>query len=98
MNISSLPSPEIDGYSSLLAALKERIRAARFRSVLAVNRELIALYWEIGRDVLARQAHDGWGAKTIDRLADDLSAGFLRDDGPIGTKPQIHASFRGGLS
>ena len=70
-------SPEIpEGYSSLLSILKERIREARFRSSLAVNRELILLYWQIGNDILARQDSEGWGAKTIDRLAADLRRDF----------------------
>ena len=70
-------SPEIpEGYSSLLSILKERIRQARFRSSLAVNRELILLYWQIGNDILARQDSEGWGAKTIDRLAADLRHDF----------------------
>lgn len=34
------------------------------------------LYWHIGRDILARQAEQGWGAKVIDRLAHDLRTTF----------------------
>ena len=34
------------------------------------------LYWQIGRDILARQAEQGWGAKMIDRLAHDLRTAF----------------------
>jgi predicted nuclease of restriction endonuclease-like (RecB) superfamily len=65
-----------EGYSALLAALKERIREARLRSSLAVNRELILLYWSIGRDILSRQEQAGWGAKIIERLAADLHRDF----------------------
>jgi predicted nuclease of restriction endonuclease-like (RecB) superfamily len=65
-----------EGYSALLAALKERIREARLRSSLAVNRELIVLYWSIGRDILSRQEQAGWGAKIIERLAADLHRDF----------------------
>jgi predicted nuclease of restriction endonuclease-like (RecB) superfamily len=43
---------------------------------LAVNRELVLLYWQIGRDILDRQAEQGWGAKVIDRLAHDLRSAF----------------------
>ena len=46
------------------------------RAALAVNRELVLLYWQIGRDILARQAQQGWGAKVIERLAHDLRAAF----------------------
>ena len=60
-----------DGYASLLAELKERIRTARLKAAVAVNEELILLYWSIGRDILDRQTAAGWGARVIDRLAAD---------------------------
>ncbi|MFN7923875.1 MAG: DUF1016 N-terminal domain-containing protein [Bryobacteraceae bacterium] len=41
------------------------------RTVLAVNRELVLLYWGIGREILARQQEEGWGSKVVDRLAQD---------------------------
>ncbi len=64
------------GYGDWLADLKDRIHIAQQRATLAVNRELVLLYWQIGRDILARQADQGWGAKVIDRLAHDLRAAF----------------------
>ena len=54
----------------------ERIRSAQLRASLAVNREMGLLYWQIGRDILQRQAQEGWGAKVIDRLAADLHHAF----------------------
>jgi predicted nuclease of restriction endonuclease-like (RecB) superfamily len=63
-------------YTGWLASLKQRIRSAQQRAVLAVNRELVLLYWQIGQDILARQQAQGWGAKVIERLARDLSAAF----------------------
>jgi predicted nuclease of restriction endonuclease-like (RecB) superfamily len=63
-------------YTNFLAGLKERIRSARVRAALSVNRELILLYWEIGREILTRQASQKWGAKVIDRLAEDLRREF----------------------
>ena len=68
------PAPE--GYADWLADLKGRIHSAQQRATLAVNRELVLLYWHIGRDILARQAQQGWGAKVIERLAHDLRAAF----------------------
>ncbi|RYD37629.1 MAG: DUF1016 domain-containing protein [Verrucomicrobiaceae bacterium] len=65
-----------DGYGTWLADLKERIHRAQQHASLAVNRELVGLYWQIGRDILARQAAQGWGAKVIDRLAHDLRTAF----------------------
>jgi predicted nuclease of restriction endonuclease-like (RecB) superfamily len=65
-----------EGYADWLADLKTRIHSAQQRATLAVNRELVLLYWQIGRDILARQAAQGWGAKVIERLAQDLRAAF----------------------
>ena len=64
------------GYADWLAELKTRIHTAQQRAALAVNRELVLLYWQIGRDILERQAQQGWGAKVIERLAHDLRAAF----------------------
>jgi predicted nuclease of restriction endonuclease-like (RecB) superfamily len=71
----SLTAPP-QGYAEWLAELKTRIHSAQQRATLAVNRELVLLYWQIGRDILARQAQQGWGARVVDRLAKDLRAAF----------------------
>ena len=69
------------GYADWLAELKTRIHSAQQRAALAVNRELVLLYWQIGRDILARQAEQGWGAKVIERLAQDLRSAFPKMKG-----------------
>ncbi|MCX7087848.1 MAG: PDDEXK nuclease domain-containing protein [Methylococcales bacterium] len=63
-------------YTDWLKALKQRIHTAQQRATLAVNRELVLLYWQIGQDILMRQGEQGWGAKVIERLAHDLRAAF----------------------
>jgi predicted nuclease of restriction endonuclease-like (RecB) superfamily len=65
-----------EGYANWLGEVKSRIHNAQQRAALAVNRELVLLYWEIGRDILQRQAGQGWGAKVIERLAHDLKTAF----------------------
>ena len=65
-----------EGYAHWLAELKDRIHNTQQRATLAVNREMVALYWHIGREILARQTALGWGAKVIQRLADDLRTAF----------------------
>ena len=65
-----------DSYPQFLADLKSRIRAAQVRASLSVNRELVLLYWQIGRDILERQDKEIWGAKVIDRLPADLKRAF----------------------
>lgn len=67
---------ESTGYADLLSDLKARIGAARVRAALAVNRELIELYWHIGREIDTRMIEEGWGVKTVDRLARDLRSIF----------------------
>jgi predicted nuclease of restriction endonuclease-like (RecB) superfamily len=64
------------GYAALLKDIKERVRTAQVRAALAVNRELIVLYWSIGRDILDRQKVEGWGTKVIERLAKDRGTEF----------------------
>lgn len=66
----------LEGYPQLLNDLKERIRTAQIRAAIAVNRELVLLYWQIGRMILDRQAQAGWGAKVIDQLSKDLRREF----------------------
>jgi len=53
------------GYDEFLNDLKSRIQTAQVRAALAVNRELVLFYWNIGREILVRQAAQGWGAKVI---------------------------------
>jgi predicted nuclease of restriction endonuclease-like (RecB) superfamily len=59
-------------YPSLLANIKQRIRAAQVRAAFSANAELIRLYWDIGRVIEARQRQEGWGRAVIPRLARDL--------------------------
>src|ERR1041385_6508774 len=72
------PTPSLlpEGYEDFLRDLKQRIRAAQVRAAVAVNRELILLYWHIGRDIIERQGRAGWGARVIERLAADLHREF----------------------
>jgi predicted nuclease of restriction endonuclease-like (RecB) superfamily len=65
-----------DDYPGFLSDLKTRIREARVKAALSVNRQLILLYWGIGRDILRQQEEEGWGAKVIDRFSADLKKEF----------------------
>ncbi len=59
-------------YADLLSALKTEIQTSRIRAHLSVNKEMILLYWRIGRKILEQQADQGWGAKVIETLSNDL--------------------------
>jgi len=63
-------------YTAVLEAVKARIRAAQLKAVLAVNHELVSLYWHIGKDIIERQDKEGWGSKVVERLAKDLYREF----------------------
>lgn len=68
-------------YSPLLAEIKSRVQSARIKAGLSANRELLTLYWDIGRLILDRQQIAGWGAKVIDRLSQDLKHEFPSQQG-----------------
>lgn len=68
---------ELDkSYVEVLHDLKIRISEARQRAAILVNKELLLMYWEVGNTIIDMQAKEGWGAKTIDRLAQDLQSEF----------------------
>lgn len=63
-------------YPPFLTTLKEQIRAAQVRAALAVNTELILLYWHLGRSIRQPEKQQGWGAKVVTQLAADLRLEF----------------------
>src|SRR4051794_33935556 len=64
------------GYAQALEQLKARIRTAQLQASLAVNRELIQLYWDLGKQIVERQKIESWGKGVVDRLARDLQKEF----------------------
>ncbi len=65
-----------DNYDEFLKALKERIRNSQVRAALAVNQELIQLYWEVGKFIVQQQKEYSWGQGVIEHLARDLKKSF----------------------
>ncbi|MEE3719601.1 DUF1016 N-terminal domain-containing protein [Tumidithrix elongata RA019] len=63
-------------YTELLVAVKQRIRAAQYEALRAVNRELVMLYWDIGKMIVTRQQGETWGKSVVEQLAKDLQAEF----------------------
>jgi predicted nuclease of restriction endonuclease-like (RecB) superfamily len=63
-------------YQQWLAHLKEKIRNSQLKAALKVNTEMLALYWEIGRELTEKQSQSNWGDKIISQLAKDLSSEF----------------------
>ncbi len=63
-------------YFSLLSEIKERVRSAQYAALRSVNKELVALYWDIGRMIVGRQVDGSWGKAVVERLAVDLQVEF----------------------
>ena len=77
----SEPSQPSRSYEEFLEDIKARIRTAQARAARAINAELVEVYWQIGREILRRQAQEGpeRGRRTrgvIQRLSADLRAAF----------------------
>lgn len=69
---SSLPR----WYPALLASVTQHVESGQQRAIRAANNELVATYWQIGRDILDRQDEEGYGTRVIDRLSFDLRERF----------------------
>jgi predicted nuclease of restriction endonuclease-like (RecB) superfamily len=69
-------NPMAPDYTAFLTAVKGRIVTARLQAGRAVNRELVMLYWDIGRGIVERQEVLGWGDAVVERFASDLRAEF----------------------
>lgn len=73
MKPSAAITPE---YLSFVAALKSRISSARLAAARSVNRELVALYWDIGGAIVEKQKSLGWGDAVVEMVAADLRRAF----------------------
>lgn len=71
-----MTSPIPDNYKHLLIEVKQRIRSAQYEALRAVNRELIALYWDIGKLIVSQQQGTSWGKSVVEQLAKDLRTEF----------------------
>ncbi len=68
-------------YAETLAELKKRIQEGQLKAITSVNKELIRLYWTIGKIIIERQEGSGWGSKFIDKITKDLQNAFPRIEG-----------------
>lgn len=68
--------PLTNDYTNLLQEVKQRIRSAQYEALKAVNKELINLYWDIGKMIVERQKKHGWGKSVVETLAQDLQSEF----------------------
>jgi predicted nuclease of restriction endonuclease-like (RecB) superfamily len=68
-------------YASTLADLKKKIQESQLKAISAANKELLSLYWSIGKTIVEKQEQNGWGSKVIEKLAQDLQNSFPGIDG-----------------
>jgi|GEM_PF-2426189 len=68
-----LTTPE---YRQFIEDLKARVTAARISVARAVNRDLILLYWDIGRGIVEKQRTLGWGEAVVEMVSADLQRAF----------------------
>lgn len=76
LSVKSAKNTIPSDYAGFIANLKEKIQSSQFKAALSVNREMIQLYWEVGKDIVDKQEKDGWGSKVIERVAKDLQNEF----------------------
>lgn len=65
-------------YRVFLAELKDKLRSARLKSALAINKEVIELYWHMGKQIIEKQ---NWGSKLVETLSLDLQNAFPETSG-----------------
>jgi len=73
--------PENKTYTTFLSDIKQRIRDAQYAALKAVNHERIALYWDIGKQIVEKQEQLGWGRSVVEQLSKDLQAEFPGQSG-----------------
>ena len=74
--VEKVQTKDLKEYKTFFKEIKEKILTSQVKAALAVNQELINLYWEIGSKIHLKQKGEGWGAKTIENLANDLKSTF----------------------
>jgi hypothetical protein len=84
-------------YAEFLNELKERIRTAQTKAVLSINKELISLYWDIGRRIVESQEKGVWGKGVVEKLAGDLRRWVSGCERFFCQKPVGHATILSGV-
>ena len=64
-------------YSDFVLSIKQRILQSQYEALKSVNKELIALYWDIGKSIVEKQDAFGWGKSVVKTLAEDLQQEFV---------------------
>lgn len=73
---TSKTTASLQDYHNFITLLKTKIRSSQIKAAVSVNRELIRLYWDIGKDIVEKQQQDGWGSKVLEKISRDLQNEF----------------------
>lgn len=65
-----------DGYKEFLSEIKDRIQEAQVNALKVINKQLVSLYWNLGKEIVAKQTQESWGNSVIENLALDLQKAF----------------------
>ncbi len=64
-------------YKVFLQEIKEQVYTSQYKALKQVNKQLIELYWFIGKSIVEKQEQFGWGKSVVENLADDLQKEFV---------------------
>ena len=76
VQVNDILSDSFRGYTKLLRQIRQRVLLAQQRAIYAANEEMLRMYWDIGGMLQQSQDADGWGKKTLQRLALDLKNNY----------------------
>lgn len=74
--VTKKESPTTLSYAAFFEQVKQKVRQAQVKATLAVNSELIKLYWDLGKSIVEKQEQAGWKTQIIEKLCNDLQNAF----------------------
>jgi predicted nuclease of restriction endonuclease-like (RecB) superfamily len=78
---TQFPQADSSAYQQLVVDARDRVQTGRLAAYRAVNKELIQMYWDLGKMILERQEENGWGNSVVEMLAKDLQKTFPKMEG-----------------
>jgi DUF1016 N-terminal domain len=81
MQTEQTTQPTSSAYQELVADMTARVHLGQLAAFRAVNKELIDMYWDLGKMIVERQQLNGWGKSVVEMLSKDLRKKFPRMDG-----------------
>lgn len=70
-------SPTNQHFTTFVKEIKSKILSSQYEALKAVNKELINLYWDIGKNIVEKQEQFGWGQSVVKNLSEELQKEFV---------------------